>query len=128
MWGSPRCAPRPTTWRRCAFGDSAEIELTVERLGRSSISFRYQVWRGAEEARPRTLCANGKVVCAVVDLSAFKSVPVPEAHRGAARRPRRAGDLSYPELPVVGRDVARIDGADGGAGQGGAEELAHAGR
>jgi 4-hydroxybenzoyl-CoA thioesterase len=62
-----------------SFGDSAEIELTVERLGRSSISFRYQVWRGAEEARPRTLCATGKVVCAVVDLSAFKSVPVPPA-------------------------------------------------
>jgi len=61
-----------------AFGDSAEIELTVERLGRSSITFRYQVWRGEEEARPRILCANGKVVCAVVDLSVFKSVPVPE--------------------------------------------------
>ncbi len=61
-----------------AFGDSAEIELTVERLGRSSIRFRYQVWRAAEPDRERTRSADGKVVCAVVDLSTFTAVPVPE--------------------------------------------------
>ena len=61
-----------------AFGDTAEIELTVERLGRSSITFAYAVWRAAEPGRERVRCATGKVVAAVVDLSAFKSVPVPE--------------------------------------------------
>ncbi|HUQ01971.1 MAG TPA: thioesterase family protein [Kofleriaceae bacterium] len=61
-----------------AFGDTAEIELTVERLGRSSITFQYKVWRAAEPGRERVQCATGKVVTAVVDLSAFKSVPVPE--------------------------------------------------
>lgn len=61
-----------------AFGDLAEIELAVERLGRSSITFKYQVWRAAEPGRERALCATGKVVTAVVDLNAFKAVPVPE--------------------------------------------------
>jgi 4-hydroxybenzoyl-CoA thioesterase len=57
-----------------AFGDTAAIELAVERLGRSSITFRYVV-RKEEDG---TQCATGKVVCAVVDLSAFKSTPLPE--------------------------------------------------
>jgi 4-hydroxybenzoyl-CoA thioesterase len=61
-----------------SFGDTTEIELTVERLGRSSITFAYNVWRAAEPGRERVHCADGKVVTAVVDLSAFKSVPVPE--------------------------------------------------
>ena len=61
-----------------SFGDTAEIELTVERLGRSSITFRYRVWRAAEPGRERAHSTNGKVVCAVVDLNAFKSRPVPD--------------------------------------------------
>jgi len=64
-----------------AFGDTAEIELTVERLGRTSITFHYRVWRAAEPGRDRVKSADGKVVCAVVDLEAFKSLPVPERIR-----------------------------------------------
>ncbi|MBZ0235312.1 MAG: acyl-CoA thioesterase [Deltaproteobacteria bacterium] len=64
-----------------SFGDTAEIELTVERLGRTSITFRYHVWRAAEPGRERVKCADGKVVCAVVDLSAFKALPVPDRIR-----------------------------------------------
>ncbi len=56
------------------FGDTAEISLVVERMGRTSITFTYIV-RRQEDGVP---CATGKVVCAVVDLSAFKSAPVPE--------------------------------------------------
>lgn len=63
------------------FGDTAEIELTVERLGRTSITFHYKVWRAAEPGVARAQSADGKVVCAVVDLSAFKSVPVPDRIR-----------------------------------------------
>jgi 4-hydroxybenzoyl-CoA thioesterase len=77
-----------------AFGDTAEIELTVERLGRSSITFAYKVWRAAEPERARVQCASGKVVTAVVDLSAFKSVPVP------ARIAALLGDLVSP-APAV---------------------------
>ncbi len=63
------------------FGDAAEIELTITKLGESSITFHYRVFRAGDE-RPRTLCADGKVVCAVVDLARFASIPTPEAISG----------------------------------------------
>ncbi len=56
------------------FGDTAEIEVTVSRLGEKSITFRYRIFRSGE---PRALCAEGAVVCAVVDLARFVAVPVP---------------------------------------------------
>jgi 4-hydroxybenzoyl-CoA thioesterase len=68
------------------FGDTAEIEVTVSRLGGKSITFRYRVYRAAEGAGtatavddlPRMLCAEGSVVCAVVDLARFVAIAVPE--------------------------------------------------
>jgi 4-hydroxybenzoyl-CoA thioesterase len=56
------------------FGDSADIEVSVARLGGKSITFRYRVFR----SDPRELAAEGLVVCAVVDLAKFVAVPVPE--------------------------------------------------
>lgn len=61
------------------FGDTAEIELSVERFGTSSITFRYRVYRAADDVAARALCAEGKTVCAVVDLSRFQAVPIPTA-------------------------------------------------
>jgi 4-hydroxybenzoyl-CoA thioesterase len=58
------------------FGDSADIEVTVARLGGKSITFRYRIYRAADE-RPRTLSAEGTVVCAVVDLAKFAAIAVP---------------------------------------------------
>ena len=55
------------------FGDTAEIELTVAKLGGKSITFRYRVYR----AEPRQLAAEGQVVCAVVDLAKFVAIPTP---------------------------------------------------
>jgi 4-hydroxybenzoyl-CoA thioesterase len=68
------------------FGDSAEIEVTVPKLGSKSITFRYRVYRSAEgdptpqvtDDSERRLCAEGTVVCAVVDLARFVAMPVPE--------------------------------------------------
>ena len=60
------------------FGDTAEIEVSVSRLGAKSLTFRYRVHRAAQPARPRALCAEGQVVCAVVDLAKFVAVAVPE--------------------------------------------------
>jgi len=56
------------------FGDTAQIEISVPRLGTKSITFRYRVFR----ERDRTLCAEGQVVCAVVDLARFAAVAIPE--------------------------------------------------
>jgi 4-hydroxybenzoyl-CoA thioesterase len=61
-----------------AFGDTAEIELSVARLGAKSITFRYRVYRAADDARERTLCADGQVITAVVDLAKFVAIAVPE--------------------------------------------------
>jgi 4-hydroxybenzoyl-CoA thioesterase len=56
------------------FGDTAEIEVTVSRMGARSITFRYRIYR----QEPRALAAEGSVVCAVVDLARFVATPVPE--------------------------------------------------
>ncbi|MEO7095338.1 MAG: thioesterase family protein [Polyangiales bacterium] len=56
------------------FGDTAEIDVTVSRLGAKSITFRYRIYK----QDPRTLAAEGSVVCAVVDLARFVATPVPE--------------------------------------------------
>ncbi len=56
------------------FGDTAEIEVTVSRMGTKSITFRYRIYK----QEPRTLAAEGSVVCAVVDLARFVATPVPE--------------------------------------------------
>jgi len=68
------------------FGDTAEIEVSVTRLGARSITFRYRVYRAEDGAatrhavddQPRALCAEGTVVCAVVDLARFVAIKVPE--------------------------------------------------
>ena len=60
------------------FGDTAEIEVEVARLGGKSITFRYRIYRAAEAAQPRTPSAEGTVVCAVVDLARFVAIAVPE--------------------------------------------------
>jgi 4-hydroxybenzoyl-CoA thioesterase len=59
------------------FGDVVDVEVTIARLGAKSITFRYRIYRAADE-RPRTLCADGQVVCAVVDLARFAAIAVPE--------------------------------------------------
>ena len=64
------------------FGDTAEIDVTVARLGGKSITFRYRIYRAADaidsaDARPRTLSAEGTVICAVVDLAKFVAIAVP---------------------------------------------------
>jgi 4-hydroxybenzoyl-CoA thioesterase len=60
------------------FGDDAEIVVSVSRLGAKSITFRYRVYRAADDVRARSLAAEGSVVCAVVDLAAFVAVAVPD--------------------------------------------------
>ena len=55
------------------FGDDAEIELAVARLGETSVTFRYRVHRAGD----RALAAEGKVVCAVTDLARMVAIPIP---------------------------------------------------
>ncbi|NVB84046.1 MAG: acyl-CoA thioesterase [Kofleriaceae bacterium] len=57
------------------FGDTADIEVSVARLGAKSITFRYRIFRAGD---PRVLAAEGTVVTAVVDLAKFVAVAIPE--------------------------------------------------
>jgi 4-hydroxybenzoyl-CoA thioesterase len=63
------------------FGDVAEIELRVTRLGRTSVTFGYRVYRAAEANSPRTLAAEGVTVSAFVDLERFVATEAPLAVR-----------------------------------------------
>lgn len=56
------------------FGDDATVELSIARMGRTSITFHYRVFRAAD----RMLAADGSVVCAIVDLAKFVAIPAPE--------------------------------------------------
>ena len=61
------------------FGDLAEIELSIAKRGRTSISLCFRVFRVVDDnsQQPRTLCAQGKTVCAIVDLGQFSAVEMP---------------------------------------------------
>jgi 4-hydroxybenzoyl-CoA thioesterase len=64
------------------FGDVAEIELRVLRLGRTSVTFGYRVYRAAEPPHAeRQLAAEGKTISAIVDLSRFVATEPPERVR-----------------------------------------------
>lgn len=68
------------------FGDVMDIELSVERLGQRSITFRYRVYRRPADERAdagagedaRVLAAEGTSTSAVVDLDAFRATSIPE--------------------------------------------------
>jgi 4-hydroxybenzoyl-CoA thioesterase len=69
------------------FGDTVEVELSLGRLGKKSITFHYRAFRiSDDEASVETesgpqLSAEGKVICVVTDLDAFRAVEVPEKLR-----------------------------------------------
>ena len=71
------------------FGDVAEIELRVIRLGRTSVTFGYRVYKAADAdaagasaaGSARTLAAEGSTVSAIVDLSRFAAVEPPQKVR-----------------------------------------------
>ncbi len=62
-----------------AFGDSAKIEMRVAELGDKSVTFGYRIWRLDEAGSTApVLAAEGQTICAVVDLEAFRAVPIPD--------------------------------------------------
>jgi 4-hydroxybenzoyl-CoA thioesterase len=67
------------------FGDVARISVTVERIGKSSCSFRNRFTRAADGVSVASILH----VCAASDLAKLHSIPIPddvraalEAHRG----------------------------------------------
>lgn len=61
-----------------SFGDTMEIEMTVDRLGDTSVTFRYRIFRAADDAHAeRLLCAEGTNTSAVVNLAEFRAIAIP---------------------------------------------------
>jgi YbgC/YbaW family acyl-CoA thioester hydrolase len=68
------------------YGDHVQIDVTVEKIGRSSVKVRYE---GSVQGRPVFRARNTAVV---VDMATFKSTPLPEWLRerfAAAMAPSR---------------------------------------
>ncbi len=61
------------------YGDVARIETTVEKLGRTSVSFRYAISRLGDGAPVASILH----VCALSDLVALKAIPIPDDVRAA---------------------------------------------
>lgn len=59
------------------YGDEAEVEVSVARVGRSSVTFDYKVRRAGD----RQLCAHSIQVHAAMNLDTRRGVTVPERYR-----------------------------------------------
>ena len=59
------------------YGDVARIDVTVERVGRSSCALRYVFTREADGAKVASILH----VCAVSDLRTLTSIPIPDDMR-----------------------------------------------
>jgi 4-hydroxybenzoyl-CoA thioesterase len=69
------------------FGDVARIEVVLTRIGNSSASFRHTMSRTKDGARVAVVTH----VCAAVDLTHMKSVPIPDDMRALMTRHLVAG-------------------------------------
>jgi len=60
-----------------AYGDIAVVRLSVAELGRTSVTFEYDIRRKKDGA----LCFEAKVVTVFVDLDTLKPIPLTEEFR-----------------------------------------------
>lgn len=69
------------------FGDTADIEMSIDRLGERSITFRFRVYRWPEPDRDDgadagpVLAAEGRTTSAVIDMDAFRAKAIPDTLR-----------------------------------------------
>lgn len=65
--------------RPLRFGDVLEVEVTVERLGDKSATFRYRGLKAGAEAEGEVATARITVAC--IDMKTFRAQPIPEIYR-----------------------------------------------
>lgn len=87
--GAPRVRHEVDFSAPLEFRQEATATVVVERLGRSSITYAFEVWGEAFAGRPRIMAASGKVVVAHVPPGSTRAQPWPDGFR-AALRPREA--------------------------------------
>jgi YbgC/YbaW family acyl-CoA thioester hydrolase len=61
------------------YGNEAEVEVSVSRLGRSSVTFEYNIRRTSDNA----LCARSTQVHVAMSLATRSSVEIPAKYRTA---------------------------------------------
>ena len=61
------------------YGDEAEVEVSSTRVGRSSVTFEYNVRR----ANDQTLCARSTQVHAAMSLDTRTAIQIPDKYRHA---------------------------------------------
>lgn len=59
------------------YGDDADVEVTISRVGRSSATFSYHLKRVTDGA----LCASSINVQVAMNLDTRRAVPIPERYR-----------------------------------------------
>lgn len=61
------------------YGDTAEVELEVTDLGRSSARFNYSIKRADDSV----LCAQSSQIQVAIDIDKRRAIPLPEKYRVA---------------------------------------------
>lgn len=74
--------------RPLRYGDDVEIEVAISRLGNTSVDWRYDLHRGADDS----LAAEIKVVTACLDFERFRACAMPAWLREAFQRSMAAAD------------------------------------
>ena len=80
--GFPTVNARAEFFAPLVYGDEAEVEVAVSRVGRSSATFEYSIRRAADAL----VCARVALVQAAMNLDERRAVPVPEDLRRAFAR------------------------------------------
>jgi YbgC/YbaW family acyl-CoA thioester hydrolase len=59
------------------YGDEVEVEVSVARVGRSSVTFEYNIRRASDN----TLCARSTQIHVAMSLETRSSLPIPDKYR-----------------------------------------------
>ena len=75
--GFPTVNSRAEFFVPLVYGDKAEIEVSVSRVGESSATFEYAIRRASDAV----LCARSTNVQVSMNLDTRRAVPIPERYR-----------------------------------------------
>ncbi len=89
FWSAPRVRQEIDFSGKLYFGQVVSATLVLEKIGKSSITYSFEVWGEEYGTVPRRRAASGKIVVAHVPRGTEQSTPWPSEIR-AALRPRRS--------------------------------------
>ena len=82
--GFPTVNARAEFFAPLVYGDEAEVELSVSRVGRTSVTFEYTIRRAGDATL--SVCARATLVQVAMNLDERRAVPIPEEYRAAFAR------------------------------------------